>query len=362
MADRCLAIAVLMLGASTVVMISSVAGGWPFLPYGTDEAPGLLAFELTSIALWGVLAIAALIGRRGETGGGVGLSIATTLLFTTTLAAFTLAMGPFSGLGWIAYLGGAVVGYVLFPRWVALLGIVLYAALVIAGAWLLGAHAWSTLDGIAPPRYFVGLDGHEVVRGSVAALALFTLTFAVIAYIVDRWRDREASYQRLASTDALTGLTNRRRFLELATRELARARRYNTPLALMIVDLDHFKAINDQHGHQVGDQALAHAARVLAAAVRDVDVISRHGGEEFAILLPMTDAEGAFEVAERCCRRLADTPLEASGIGPIEVTCSLGVAAGVGSEVGTLDDLLQRADAALYRAKAGGRDRVELAS
>jgi diguanylate cyclase (GGDEF)-like protein len=350
-----------MLGATTTVMLSSVAGGWPFLPYGTDDAPGLLPFELITIALWGVLAVVTLMARRGE-GRGTGLSIATTLLFATTLAGFTLSSGPFSGLGWIAYLGGAVVGYVLFPRWVALLGIVLYAGLVIVGAWVLGAHAWSALDQISPPRYFVALDSAEVLRGSVAALALFTLTFSVIAFIVDRWRDREASYQRLASTDALTGLTNRRKFLEVATRELARARRYNTPLALVIADLDHFKEVNDHHGHQVGDQALAHAARVLAGAVRDVDVISRHGGEEFAILLPMTDAEGAFEVAERCCRRLADSPLEVPGVGPIEVTVSLGVAAGQGEDVGTLDDLLQRADAALYRAKAGGRDRVELAS
>lgn len=360
MADRCLAIAVLMLGATFAVMVSSVTGGWPFLPYGVDDAPGLLPFELTTIALWGVLAFAAYVGRGGE-GSGLGYAIATTFLFTTTLAGFTLSSGPF-GIGWIAYLGGAVVGYVLFPRWVALAGVVLYAALVILGAWVLGAHAWSALDQISPPRYFVGLDADEVVRGSVAALTLFTLTFSVIAFIVDRWRDREASFQRLASTDALTGLTNRRRFLEVAARELARARRYDTPLALVIADLDHFKEVNDHHGHLVGDQALAHAARVLAGAVRDVDVISRHGGEEFAILLPMTDAAGAAEVAERCCRRLADTLLIVPGAGPIQVTASLGVAAGSGKEIASIDELLQRADAALYRAKAGGRDRVELAS
>ncbi len=361
MADRCLAIAVLMLGANTAVMISSLLGGWPFLAYGADDAPGLLPTEASVSGLWVLLAGAALLDRRRDS-EGVGLSLATALLFTITLAMFTLATGAFTGLGWIAYLGGAVVGYVLFPRWVALLGIVLYAALVIVGAWILGAHAWPALDDITPPAYHAGLDTTEVVRGSVAALTLFTLVFSVIAFIVERWRAREEGYQRLASIDTLTGLTNRRRFHELATVELARARRYGTPLALVIADLDHFKEVNDHHGHQVGDHALTHAARVLAAAVRDVDVISRHGGEEFAILLPMTDAAGAAEVAERCRRRLSESPLDVPGVGPIQITASLGVASATGAALGSLDDLLQHADAALYRAKAGGRDRVELAS
>ncbi len=361
MADRCLAISVLMMGATSIVMISSALGGWPFLPYGADDAPGLLPFEGVITGMWVVLFGASWIGRRGE-GVGVGYALATTILFTITLAGFTLSTGPFLGLGWIAYLGGAVVGYVLFPRWLAVTGILLYAALVIVGAYVLGQHAWPALDDISPPQYYVGLDGHEVVRGAVAALALFTLTFLVIAFIVDRWRQREESFQRLASTDTLTGLTNRRKFLELATKELARARRYDTPVSLVIADLDHFKDVNDHHGHLVGDQVLAHAARVLGSAVRDVDVISRHGGEEFAILLPMTDDKGAAEVAERCCRRLADTPVLVPGVGEIQVTVSLGVASGRGAAIGTLDDLLQKADSALYRAKASGRDRVELAS
>jgi diguanylate cyclase (GGDEF)-like protein len=214
---------------------------------------------------------------------------------------------------------------------------------------------------LVPADAYLWLDGATVARRAAASLALFALTFLIIAWIVDRWRDREARYQRLASIDFLTGLTNRRRFLELAGTELARSRRYGSNMALIIADLDHFKRINDEHGHLIGDQALAHAARVLAGAIRDVDTIARHGGEEFAILLPMTDEAGAAEVAERCTRRLADTPLIADGIGPIRITASMGVAACAGGSCGSVDELLRAADAALYRAKQGGRDRVELA-
>jgi diguanylate cyclase (GGDEF)-like protein len=361
MAERCLGIAALMASATLVVLVSAlVAGGWPFLPFPARQGPQLpLAMSIT-LACWTAIAAAAHLSRRHESRGGHGLAVLTVILFAVTLGGFTLLMGPFASPGWIAYLGGAVVGYVLFPRWLALAGIVLYGAMVIGGAAILGAGVVPTT--LAPEAAFDGLDAATVTRRAAASLALFTLTFAVIAFVVERWRDREAGYQRLASIDTLTGLTNRRRFLELADKELARSRRYGSAMALVLVDLDHFKRINDAHGHLVGDQALAHAARLLASAVRDVDTIARHGGEEFAILLPMTDVTGAAEVAERCARRVADTPLVVDGVGPIRITASMGVAACVGGSCGSLDDLLRVADQALYRAKEGGRDRVELAA
>jgi len=358
-ADRCYAIALLMMGSTAVTLTSALLGGWPFLPFLAAEAPRLPIAYGIALGGWLLLAVAAELARRGE-GGGLGLSIATVVMYAFTLGGFTLVTGPFASPGWIAYLGGAVVGYVMFPRWLALAGIGLYALLVIGGALALGAG--TAPMGLAPSRLYQGLDAATVLRLAASSLALFALTFLIIAWIVDRWRDREARYQRLASTDSLTGLTNRRRFLDLAGRELARSRRYGSHLALIVADLDHFKRINDEHGHLVGDQALAHAARVLGSAIRDVDTIARHGGEEFAILLPMTDAAGATEVAERCTRRLADTPLIVDGIGPIRVTASMGVAGCVGASCGSVDELLRTADAALYRAKQGGRDRVELAA
>jgi diguanylate cyclase (GGDEF)-like protein len=357
MADRCLAIALLMVFANTVVTISTAAGGWPFLPFPASDGPALPCGEAVALALWVGLALACR-RVRGDTGGLV-LVIVTVVMYAVTLAAFTLINGPFAAPGWIAYLGGAVVGYVLFPRWISLAGIVLYAVLVVALAAVLGSGRVPTM--FAPVSAYVGLDGATVLRRAAASLALFALTFAVIAFVVDRWRAREAGYLRLASTDALTGLTNRHRFMEVMGQELARSRRYGSALGLILIDLDHFKLINDQHGHLIGDRALIHAARILASSVRDVDVIARHGGEEFAVMLPMTDAAGAAEVAERCRRRLADTSLTVEGVGAIRVTASMGVASCSGAKCGDLDELLRVADAALYRAKEAGRDHVEMA-
>jgi diguanylate cyclase (GGDEF)-like protein len=304
------------------------------------------------LACWGGLAIAARLARPSN-GGGLGLAIATTALYAITLAVFTLVTGPFASPGWISYLGGAVVGYVMFPRWVVVSGMILYVVLVAGGALL---HP----SALAPPEVFAGLDAAMVIRRSVASLSVFALTFVVIAWIVDRWRDREARYQRLASVDSLTGLTNRRRFFNLASQELARSKRYGSPLAIVLVDLDHFKRINDERGHLVGDQALAHAARILAREVRDVDTVARYGGEEFAMLLPMTNTSGAKEVAERCARQLAQAPLETDGTAPIQITASMGVAC-AGTHGTSIEDLLRIADEALYRAKQAGRNRVELA-
>jgi diguanylate cyclase (GGDEF)-like protein len=359
-ADRCLAIALIMLGSTALVLLSTLlAGGWPFLPFPAGEAPRLPLAEAIALACWLGLGAAALRSRRREDGGEV-LAVLTVALFVITLAAFTLVIGPFASPGWIAFLGGSVTGYVLFARWLSITGIALYSVLVIGGAAILGGGAVPTT--LAPAYAFEGLDAETVTRRGAATIGLFALTFSVIVFVVDRWRAREAGYQRLASVDALTGLTNRRHFHEIAERELPRARRYDTPLALILVDLDHFKLINDAHGHLVGDRALVHAATLLASALRETDVIARHGGEEFAVLLPMTDRDGAAEVAERCRRRLADTPLVTDGAGPIKVTASFGVTGCAGSRCGSLDDLLREADAALYRAKHAGRDRVEIAT
>jgi len=349
-ADRCYAIAILMLVSTSLLAISTVAGGWPFLSFPAEQSPYMLLAQCISLASWGAIALGARIARRLDLEPRA-LAIATVTLYAVTLGGFTLVTGPFASPGWIAYLGGAVVGYVMFPRWLVLVGMVVYVVIVAGGALL--HPSW-----LAPAPVFAGFDVASMIRHSVASLSVFALTFLVIAWIVDRWRDREARYQRLASIDSLTGLTNRRRFFKLADQELARSRRYGSPLSVVLVDLDHFKRVNDEHGHLVGDQALAHAASILAREVRDVDTVARYGGEEFAILLPMTDAIGAREVAERCARQLASEAVPATRI---RITASMGIACAEGHSA-PIEELLRAADTALYRAKEAGRDRVEVAS
>lgn len=162
-----------------------------------------------------------------------------------------------------------------------------------------------------------------------------------------------------AQTDMLTGMFNRRGFQQRAEAELARAGRYGTPLTVLVGDIDHFKQVNDTHGHAVGDAALRHVAALWQDVLRDSDISGRLGGEEFAALLPHTDADAAIVVAERIRGDLAVNDLPLAGGGMLIMTISIGIATAAPGE--GLSSLLARADDALYAAKRAGRNRVLLA-
>lgn len=166
--------------------------------------------------------------------------------------------------------------------------------------------------------------------------------------------------QRLSSTDGLTGVHNHRHFQERLREEFRRAQRYDDPLALILLDLDHFKQVNDKHGHTTGDGVLREVAATLQASVRETDLVARYGGEEFAVLLPRTHLTGALSVAERVRRDLAT--LRVGPDGALQVTASLGVSSFPHRTVLSPEQLLLTADEALYRAKDEGRDRICLHS
>jgi len=168
--------------------------------------------------------------------------------------------------------------------------------------------------------------------------------------------DANAELERLASTDALTGLLNRRRFEEAALAEIDRAQRYDRPFSLLLVDLDHFKNVNDTFGHNAGDATLRAAAQRVMMSVRTTDVVARYGGEELAVLLPETDEAEARFVAERIRATVGGQPVEYEG-SVIGLTASVG-GAQYGPQDSDLARLIGRADAALYRAKQAGRNRV----
>lgn len=166
----------------------------------------------------------------------------------------------------------------------------------------------------------------------------------------------ELELRRLATTDSLTGLLTRRAFAAEAAREIARAQRSGSPLACVAFDIDHFKSINDRHGHAAGDRVLKAVAGLCRTSLRAIDVAGRLGGEEFAILLPEADADAAAEVAERLRRALEATPLT-EGEETIRVTASFGSAV-VRAGEDSVEPMMERADAAAYEAKRGGRNRV----
>jgi diguanylate cyclase (GGDEF)-like protein len=159
-----------------------------------------------------------------------------------------------------------------------------------------------------------------------------------------------------ARTDELTGMRNRRAFYELGELAVSQASRYGDPVALIILDIDHFKRVNDTWGHATGDETLRLVALIIQRTVRTSDIAGRIGGEEFAILLPRASAEQAVAMAERLRAAMEKAPLFHDA-GTIHFTASFGVAVG-GRGVETLDRLLQDADKALYEAKEGGRNRV----
>ena len=172
---------------------------------------------------------------------------------------------------------------------------------------------------------------------------------------IARRKELEDELRQLANTDALTGATNRRHFLELCDKELQRARRYGRPMALLMMDVDHFKRINDSHGHALGDEVLKRLVETCQADLRGQDVLGRLGGEEFAVVMPECTLEAAETVAERLRRTLAANTVPAAGES-VNFTISIGVVDWAPER--SLEATLERADKAMYAAKSAGRNRV----
>ncbi|KAF3999501.1 sensor domain-containing diguanylate cyclase [Glaciimonas immobilis] len=179
----------------------------------------------------------------------------------------------------------------------------------------------------------------------------------IIRDITARTRDAGARLNAM-STDYLTGIANRRTLFESAELELKRWHRHPRPLSLMIIDADFFKKVNDTYGHAAGDLVLCDLASALGESMREIDTVSRIGGEEFAALLPSTDSEGAFQLAERFRKRVEAACVTFEG-GEIKYTISIGISV-MDESVRGFDDLLARADTALYIAKETGRNKVEI--
>ena len=217
------------------------------------------------------------------------------------------------------------------------------------------------------PVIFLTADENEEV--DIAAMEAGAADYLVKSALTPRLLERSLRYalklsetlsqlRLLAQRDALTGLHNRREFQRILDEEWDRSVRFKRPFTLVMVDIDHFKKINDTHGHQIGDEVLKHVASLLAGQVRNVDRVARYGGEEFALMMVETDGKSAIESMQRLGLLLAETPCYvAANDLTLPVTLSAGVATSL-QDAGSASDLVAAADKALYAAKTGGRNRI----
>jgi diguanylate cyclase (GGDEF)-like protein len=262
----------------------------------------------------------------------------------------------------LAYLFGGVMFGTLFAAAAALAAHLraphgsaarkLLAGSLAAAAIALYVRAFVAMMTAAPPTTTIG----GIAAASVLVLFAACIV-ATLGFITLHKERAEAEALRLATMDPLTGAYNRRTFHEIAERELSRVRRAGQPLSIVMIDIDHFRQVNEKHGHRTGDAVLQRVAEAIRSALRKEDMLVRFGGEEFLVLLPDVPGPGAVVVAGRIRRTVASEPVAVDGLA-LPVTVSLGVAARLDEGPESIEGLLARADSALALAKERGRNRV----
>ena len=222
------------------------------------------------------------------------------------------------------------------------------------GAFAFLSRGLSAMMSAEPLQAFTNPSGLQSALFIAAVVAALVSTFGFLMLHKER-ADGEAV--RMATIDPLTGAYNRRTFHDIAERELARARRAGQPLSIIMVDIDHFRPVNEQHGNRTGDEVLRHVADLIRTALRKEDMLVRYGGEEFLVMLPEVPGPGAVVVAGRIRKAVEADTLQLDGK-PVQLTVSVGVSARLDEGPESIESLLARADEALALAKQRGRNRV----
>jgi diguanylate cyclase (GGDEF)-like protein len=318
----------------------------------------------TSVWLWTGLSLGGMVAMLGAIRSGwsarfedAALTLPQMLLAISSGAAAYALTGPLRGAVFPVLMVVLIFGmFQLRPRVVA--GAGLYTlALFGAVMW------WKAVD--EPAIYLADVElGHFLMLA--ATLPAMSLLATRLARLRDRSRRQRVELaqalsriQELATRDELTGLVNRRHMATLLEQERQRGVRSGRPFAVAMVDIDHFKAVNDQHGHAIGDEVLRNFARQAPLALRSSDIISRWGGDEFVLLMPEASLASARTGIERLRGRIAATPLAHVAGVPIRITVAAGMSEHIAGEAVT--QTLERADRALYDAKAQGRNRTVIA-
>ena len=333
---RAIALAVLLVAAQPQAGALALGSGLLALSV-TLQAAALLSFAGRSLPAWVHTAVFAAVAVPVQM---LGADAASAILFGGVVLGSLLALT--AGLAWQVV--GEPVGRARRMLMLAL-GV---AAVAVAGKGIAAVFVAEPARALLQPT---GSGAVVVVAGLAALLA------ASFAFLQLHHGRAQAEAERLATTDPLTGAYNRDSFHEIAEREMSRARRANQPLSIIMLDIDHLRRLNDDFGHQAGDEVLQRFADIVRTALRKEDMLVRFAGEQFLVMLPEVSGPGAVVVAGRIRRSVADAPIEAAGH-LIHVTVSLGVAARLDEGPESVDGLVARAESALALAKQRGRNRV----
>lgn len=279
--------------------------------------------------------------------------------YALSLVLMSYSIGTLSFCSGVVLLGGPIFGFILhdrLPVWLAFIT-ALIAIVGLSYASVLGYLPY------APVRMASSDPVSDLfwMNSTLFFAAPFLIFLTLMAdQMLAWWRVREERIHQLSRTDALTNLHNRRSILELLEQELTRLRRKPAPLSVVILDLDHFKKVNDTWGHPMGDRVLQIAARILRESVRESDHVGRYGGEEFMLILPDTDLAEAMIVLERCRQQLIAADVVTDDQDRLQITASFGLVCQDRTPLLASQQLIQHADEALYAAKANGRNRIEV--
>ncbi len=356
--DRSLYVQFLTVLLMTIITVSFLGfDGWPFLLERPSDVSALKSTK--ALAVGGLLVWLVLYGatKRWYTSRGKDFSwllFATVATHVVTGASVCYAIGPYTAASGLITVAALLLGMVLLRRrwlWVAVAGwfVSMFAVHVASKAGLLPFLS----------LFETSLVPHDIVAFAAERAAAAALIYIPLAIVMDHlitvWRRDERTLSEAAQLDSLTGVYTRGFAMEVMERALVRARDDARPLAVLMLDLDHFKRINDAHGHARGDLVLKQTTRAMQSTLRANDILGRFGGEEFVVLLPGADLAQALGAAERC--RAAVEKMKIPGAPYLSVTASVGVAAfpDHGEE---LDALLKASDGAMYAAKAAGRNKI----
>jgi diguanylate cyclase (GGDEF)-like protein len=284
----------------------------------------------------------------------------SALYFSVSMVVIGYFVGSMNFAAGVLVLGAPVFGFIILQRPVVWLAYGTALSLIIV---LLICNTLSILP-YAPLVVSNGsAESLLFWRNSLLSFAApFLLVVTVLAdYALALWRKRENLIRTLSQTDTLTGLYNRGTIGSRLDQEVARCIRHGHTMVVVLLDLDHFKSINDTWGHPTGDRVLQATAQTLNAHLRQTDALGRYGGEEFLLILPDSDVQGAIQLIERCRNQLAGMNIRSDTDDRVPVTASFGLARHDGTRAISAPMLIQQADQALYRAKRNGRDRFEVA-